>query len=37
MGQSEESVLRWSPEAGGSLLLSPNAVAAPVAAEAWRR
>ena len=37
MGQSEECVLRWSPEAGGSLFLSANAVAAPVAAAAWRR
>ena len=28
MGKSEESVLRWSPEAGGSLLVSANAVVA---------
>jgi len=28
MGQSEESVLRWSPETGGSLRLSVDAVVA---------
>ncbi len=28
MGQSEESVLRWSPETGGSLPLSVNVVVA---------
>ena len=28
MGQSEESVLRWSPERGGSLCLSVDAVVA---------
>ena len=28
MGQSEESVLRWSPERGGSLRLSADAVVA---------
>ena len=37
MGQSEECVLRWSPESGEALLLLANAVAAPVAAAAWRR
>ena len=29
MGQSEQSVLRWSPETGGSLRLSVVAVVAP--------
>ena len=37
MGQSEESVLRWPPDNGGSPVLSPEPVAAIGGGAAWLR